>query len=60
MQYFTILDALCHMSSELSALLITMEQDKKSSLLRKVISETISLLDDVQQYRDNINVSAAK
>ena len=59
-QYFTILDALCQMSSELSSLLTIMDQNGKSDLLQKSISETVCLLADVQTYRDNINVTACE
>ncbi|XP_026289767.1 DNA mismatch repair protein Msh3 [Frankliniella occidentalis] len=59
-QYYTILEALCTMRSDLLSLSTFVEQENNCPLLFQLIKETVALLDDVQAYRDNINVTAAK
>lgn len=59
-QFFTILDALCGMNSDFSSLLAALKQETTTPLLLEAIQDVINLLDDVQAYRDNINISAAK
>lgn len=60
MQFYTILDALCGMSSDFSSLLALLEQETTTPLIIKSIQDIIELLDGVQAYRDNININAAK
>ncbi|XP_034241241.1 DNA mismatch repair protein Msh3-like [Thrips palmi] len=60
LQFFTILDALCGMTSDFSSLLAVLDQDTTVPRLLKAIQDAISLLDGVQAYRDNMVISAAK
>ncbi|KAJ1532088.1 hypothetical protein ONE63_000717 [Megalurothrips usitatus] len=59
-QFFTILDALCSMRSDFLSLLASIDQGNLSLSLSEVIKDIVDLLDDVQPFRDNINVPAAK
>lgn len=60
MQFYTILDSLCVLSSSFCSIKPLIEKETCLPLLQSVIHDTVALLDDVQAYRDNVNVSAAK
>ncbi|XP_073480536.1 DNA mismatch repair protein Msh3 [Aquarana catesbeiana] len=59
-EFFLIVNTLCHLESQLEALIPAIKSQIKSSLLKKIFTEIPQILSPVQKFAEVLNEEAAK
>lgn len=59
-EFFLIVNTLCHLESQLEALIPAIKSQVKSSLLKKIFTEIPQILSPVQKFAEVLNEEAAK